>query len=288
MKYEFMRDHSDEFPVKKMAEVLNLSRSRYYAWLKNPYVKQRKDEDIGTLIELAFEKSGKRYGSPRIHNELKEDGVPCGKKRVARIMRLKSLRARTKKKFKITTDSKHGHPVADNIVARNFIIEEPNRIWVSDITYLWTQEGWLYLSVIIDLFSRLIVGYSMSEHIDTALVAEAFTMAVNKRKPSRGLIFHSDRGVQYASDEFRELLKNNEVIQSMSRKGNCWDNACAESFFSTLKIEEVYRRSYRTRQEARLSVFEYIEIFYNRFRKHSFLDYMSPVKYESVKSLKIA
>jgi len=287
MKYEFMRNHSDEFPVKKMAVVLNVSRSRYYSWLKNPYVKQRKDEDIGTLIELTFEKSGKRYGSPRIHNELKEEGVACGKKRVARIMRQKSLQARIKKKFKITTDSKHGHPVADNIVARNFIIEEPNRIWVSDITYLWTQEGWLYLSVIIDLFSRLIVGYSMSENIDTALVADAFTMAVNKRKPSRGLIFHSDRGVQYASDEFRKLLKNNEAIQSMSRKGNCWDNACAESFFSTLKIEEVYRRSYKTRQEARLSVFEYIEIFYNRFRKHSFLDYTSPEKYESVTSLKL-
>jgi len=287
MKYEFMRNHSDEFPVKKMAVVLNVSRSRYYSWLKNPYVKQRKDEDIGTLIELTFEKSGKRYGSPRIHNELKEEEVACGKKRVARIMRQKSLQARIKKKFKITTDSKHGHPVADNIVARNFIIEEPNRIWVSDITYLWTQEGWLYLSVIIDLFSRLIVGYSMSENIDTALVADAFTMAVNKRKPSRGLIFHSDRGVQYASDEFRKLLKNNEAIQSMSRKGNCWDNACAESFFSTLKIEEVYRRSYKTRQEARLSVFEYIEIFYNRFRKHSFLDYTSPEKYESVTSLKL-
>ncbi len=288
MKYEFMRNHSNEFSVKKMAEVLKVSRSRYYTWLKDPYIKQHKDAQLGERIEQIFLDSGKRYGSPKIHNHLKDEQISCGKKRVARIMRQKGLKARQKKKFKQTTDSNHSHPVAENILNRNFIVDEPNRVWVSDITYLWTQEGWLYLSVIIDLFSRLIVGYSMSEHIDTVIVMDAFTMAVNNRNPPKGLIFHSDRGVQYASKEFRELLKKYEAIQSMSRKGNCWDNACAESFFSTLKIEEVYRCSYRTRQEARLSVFEYLEVFYNRFRKHSFLDYLSPENYECKWAIKIA
>jgi putative transposase len=288
MKYQFMKDHSGEFPVKKMAEVLNISNSRYYSWLRNPYYKIRKDHDIGKRIVDIFKTKKKLYGSPRIHSELKDEGINCGHNRVAKIMRKKGLKARIKKKFKATTDSNHDYPVAPNILNRNFTTYEPNKAWVSDITYIWTYEGWLYLCVIIDLFARKVIGWSMSENIDSVLVKDAFNMALINRTPGKGLIFHSDRGVQYASYDFQKLLKDNFVIQSMSRKGNCWDNACAESFFSTLKNEEVFCKIYRTRKEARSSIFEFIEIFYNRFRKHSFLDYMSPENYERKWLKKIA
>ena len=288
MKYQFMKDHSGKFPVKKMAKVLNISNSRYYSWLKNPYLKIRKDHDIGKRIEDIFEEKKKLYGSPRIHSDLKDEGINCGHNRVAKIMRKKGLKARIKKKFKATTDSNHDYPIAPNILNRNFTTDKPDKAWVSDITYIWTYQGWLYLCVIIDLFARKVIGWSMSENIDSVLVKDAFNMAVINRTPGKGLIFHSDRGVQYASYDFRKLLKDNFVIQSMSRKGNCWDNACAESFFSTLKNEEVFYKIYRTRKEARSSIFEFIEIFYNRFRKHSFLDYMSPENYERKWFKKIA
>jgi putative transposase len=288
MKYQFMKDQSGEFPVKKMAKVLNISSSRYYSWLKNPYIKIRKDYDIGKRIEDIFETKKKVYGSPRIHSELKDEGINCGHNRVAKIMRKKGLKARIKRKFKVTTDSNHNYPIMPNILNRNFTTDKPDKAWVGDITYIWTYEGWLYLCVIIDLFARKVVGWSMSENIDSALVKAAFNMAVINRTPGKGLIFHSDRGVQYASYDFQKLLKDNYVIQSMSRKGNCWDNACAESFFSTLKNEEVFCKIYQTRKEARSSIFEYIEIFYNRFRKHSFLDYTSPENYERKWFKKIA
>jgi putative transposase len=280
MKCQFMKDHSGEFPVKKMAKVLEVSRSRYYFWLNNPFIKTKKDHELTEKIVKIYEDNKKAYGSPRIHAELKESGISCGHNRVAKIMHKKGLKARIKKKYKVTTDSNHAYPVAPNLVNRNFLVNEPNKIWVSDLTYVWTQEGWLYLCAIIDLFARKVIGYSMSENIDTTLVSDAFHMAIFSRDPRAGLIFHSDRGVQYASHEFRKLLKDNHVIQSMSRKGNCWDNACAESFFSTLKIEEIFQRNYRTRFEARMSIFNYIVGFYNRRRKHSVLDYMSPENYE--------
>jgi putative transposase len=280
MKYQFIKKHSDEFPVKKMAEVLHISKSRYYTWLKDPFVKERKNHDLECAIERIFETRRKLYGSPRIHSELKDEGITCGHNRVEKIMRKKGLKARKRKRFIKTTDSNHDYPIAPNIVNRDFTALRPDKIWVSDITYVWTLEGWLYFCSVIDLFSRRVVGYSMSEKIDSVLVSDAIEMALLTRKPARGLIFHSDRGSQYASYEFQNLLKNNGIIQSMSRKGNCWDNACAESFFSTLKIEEVYCTNYRTRNEARISIFEYITVFYNRYRKHTFLDYMSPEKYE--------
>ena len=195
-------------------------------------------------------------------------------------MKNMGIKASTKKKFILTMDSNHDYPIAPNIVDRNFVIERPNEVWVSDITYIWTHEGWLYLCVILDLFSRLVVGYSMSVNIDTHLVSAALKMALISRNPDDGLIFHSDRGSQYASHDFRDLLEDNGIVQSMSRKGNCWDNACAESFFSTLKKEEVYRRSYKSRKDARISIFEYITTFYNNTRKHSFLDYLSPESFE--------
>lgn len=280
MKYQFIKDHSGEFPVKKMAEVLNVSRSRYYSWCKNPFVKEKRNHNLECDIERIFEANKGLYGSPRIHSVLKDAGITCGHNRVEKIMRKKGLKARKKRRFVKTTDSNHDYPIAPNIVNRDFTVFSPDKVWVSDITYVWTLEGWLYLCTVIDLFSRRIVGYSMSDKIDTALVSDAIRMALLIRKPGEGLIFHSDRGSQYASHEIRDLFKSNGIIQSMSRKGNCWDNACAESFFSTLKIEEVYCTIYHTRQEARVSIFEYITVFYNRFRKHSFLDYMSPENYE--------
>jgi len=280
MKYQFIKNYSGEFPVKKMAEVLQVSKSRYYSWLKNPSVKKTKDQYIEPKILRIFETNRESYGSPRISDALREEGIICGENRTARIMKNMGIKAGTKKKFVVTTDSNHDYPIAPNIVNRNFEVERPNEVWVSDITYICTHEGWLYLCVILDLFSRLIVGYSMSPNIDTPLISAALRMALVSRQPDDGLIFHSDRGSQYASHDFSDLLKNNGIIQSMSRKGNCWDNACAESFFSTLKKEEVYRRSYRTRKEARISIFEYITTFYNNTRKHSFLDYLSPVSFE--------
>ncbi len=280
MKYQFLKDNSGEFPVKKMAEVLNVSKSRYYSWLKDPFVKERKNHNLECSIERIFETHRGLYGCPRILAVLKDEGIICGHNRVEKIMRKKGLKARVKRRFIKTTDSNHDYPIAQNIVNRNFKVYSPDKTYVSDITYVWTFEGWLYLCAVIDLFSRRVVGYSMSDKIDTVLVSDALKMALLTRKPENGLIFHSDRGSQYASYEFRDLLTKNGIVQSMSRKGNCWDNACAESFFSTLKIEEVYRNNYRTRKEARLSIFEYITVFYNRHRKHSFLDCMSPAKYE--------
>jgi transposase InsO family protein len=280
MKYQFIKNHSGEFPVKKMAEVLQVSKSRYYSWLKEPSEKKIKDQYLEPKILKIFATNRETYGSPRISDALKDEGIICGVNRTARIMKNMGIKASTKKKFIVTTDSNHNYPIAPNIVDRNFAIERPNEVWVSDITYIWTHEGWLYLCVILDLFSRLVVGYSMSSNIDTPLVSAALRMALISRQPNNGLIFHSDRGSQYASHDFRDLLKENGIIQSMSRKGNCWDNACAESFFSTLKKEEVYRRSYKSRKEARISIFEYITTFYNNTRKHSFLDYLSPKSFE--------
>ena len=264
-----------------MVNMFGVSRSRYYAWLKSgPSKHDIRDLKLLEIIKQIFKKNRGSYGSPRVHDDMKDQGIRCSCKRVARIMRENGLRARRKQRFKVTTDSKHDLPIADNLLNQNFIVEEPDRWWVSDITYVWTLEGWLYLCVILDLFSRMAVGWSMADHIRAELAIEALTMAVTHRKPSGGLIFHSDRGVQYASDKFCGEAKRYKMIQSMSRKGNCWDNACAESFFATLKTEEVFHRIYRTREEARQCIFEYIAVFYNRQRKHSFLDYLSPENYE--------
>ena len=204
-------------------------------------------------------------------------------------MRENGLKARHKKRFRVTTNSKHDYPISPNLLNRDFTLEKINTCWVSDITYIDTHEGWLYLCSILDLFSRKVVGWSMASHMRADLVIDALDMAVKHRNPPEGLMFHSDRGVQYASGTFRKKLKSYKMIQSMSRKGNCWDNAPAESFFSTLKIEEVYTHSkYRTREEARKAIFEYIEVFYNRKRSHSFLDYKSPSEYEALKLKNVA
>ena len=272
--------------MKKMAEVLTISRSRYYSWLKSPPSEhERRDQELVDIIKQIFREKRGVYGSPRIHKELKSQDQRCSRKRVARIMRENGLRALQKRRFKVTTDSGHTHPVAPNLVKRQFIVESPNRVWVSDITYIWTMEGWLYLCIIIDLYSRKAVGWSMDSRITVELTIDALSMAFMHRNPTEGLVFHSDRGVQYAAELFRKRLSEFKMVQSMSRKGDCWDNACAESFFATLKTEEVFHRSYKTRDEARRSIFEYIAVFYNRQRRHSFLDYISPEEYELQGSL---
>jgi putative transposase len=276
-----MKGHSDKFPIKKMASILKISRSRYYRWLKCPTSnRRRRDMELVEIIKQIHKDNREVYGRPKIHDELIRKGVTCSKNRLGRLMSENGIRARQKRKYKATTDSGHALPVAPNIVNREFVVDTPNKVWASDLTYVWTMEGWLYLCIILDLYSRKIVGWAMGPRITTDLVTDSLSMAYGQRKPADGLIFHSDRGVQYASYAFRELLDKYQMIQSMSRKGNCWDNACAESFFATLKNEEVYFRTYKTREEARISIFEYIAVFYNRKRRHSFLDYLSPEEFE--------
>ena len=220
------------------------------------------------------------YGSPRITRALKKKGIVCGKNRVARLMHDNGITGKTKRKYKATTNSKHNYPVAENLINQNFNIDRPNQIWVADITYIPTDEGWLYLAAIEDLFQRKIVGWAMNSTMTRQLTLDALRQAVKRYRPPAGLIHHSDRGSQYASHEYQQALRDYQFITSMSRKGNCYDNACMESFFGTLKLELIYGNRFKTRAEARQAVFEYIEVFYNRIRLHSSLGYMSPLEYE--------
>jgi putative transposase len=220
------------------------------------------------------------YGAPRIERALREKGILTSKKRVARLMSENGIKAKTKKKFKATTNSNHNLPVAGNILNQNFTTSRPDKVWTSDITYIWTSEGWLYLAVVLDLYSRKIIGWRASNNLSKEFVYEAIRKPIDTRRPLTDLIFHSDRGVQYASNRVRLLLKKHGITQSMSNRGNCYDNAITETFFHTLKTELIYQTSYETRKEAELSLFEYIELFYNRQRLHSSLNYMSPVDYE--------
>jgi len=231
------------------------------------------------ILEV-FEQSKKTYGSRRIYKALRNWGVMCYKNQVAKLMRIYGLKPKTKRKYKLTTDSRHSKNIALNLLQRNFTVEAINKVLVGDITYIWTKEGWLYLSTVIDLYSRRVVGWSLSSRLTKELVINSLQDAINKRRPSPGLIFHSDRGSQYASDEFVEFLSDNSILPSMSRKGDCWDNAVAESFFKTIKSELVWWYNFCTRAEAEMRIFEYIEIFYNRNRLHSSNDYMSPVDFE--------
>lgn len=278
----FIRDHREEFPISLMCEVIGVSRGGYYSWLRRPESKRNiENRNLKTEIRSIHAQSKRIYGSPKVYEELKDRGIRCSLKRVTRLMREDGLYAKTTKKFKATTNSRHSRPVAENILERKFNQDAPNKAWVSDITYIPTREGWLYLSTVIDLYSRSVVGWGMKERMTTQLVTDAFNMALMKRTPP--LIHHSDRGSQYASDEFQKLLREHGVQCSMSGKGNCYDNAVAESFFGTLKKELVYFEDYKTRDEAKRSIFEYIEIFYNRKRRHSSLGYKSPVEFEKLR-----
>ena len=281
MKYWFMDQYRSSHGVLKMCRVLGVSRSGYYGWKKQPQSKRHKEnERILMEIRKSHKNSRRAYGSPRITKDLQATGTKCSENRVARLMKSNGIVGKAKKKFKATTNSKHNLPVAENLLKQNFAAQKPNTIWVSDITYIWTLEGWLYLAVILDLYSRQVVGWAMSDRLTSGFVVKALYQAIGRRNPGSGCIFHSDRGVQYASSDFRNALKAFGFIQSMSRKGNCYDNAVAESFFHTLKIEHVYDHRYETRANARQSIFDYIEIFYNRQRRHSALGYRSPISFE--------
>lgn len=270
-----------------LCSVLSVSRSAYYAWTTGVDSQRAKDDKtLKTLIITALNQNRAVYGTRRLKQVLATQGFQVSRRRIARLMKESQLTCKTKRRHKPTIDSKHDLPIAPNQLARQFDVKQPNQAYVGDITYIPTAEGWLYLAVVIDLYSRQVVGWSMANHMRTELVNDALLMAIWKRKPKKGLLWHTDRGSQYASDCHRKLLKQHAIKQSMSRKANCWDNAVSESFFHSLKTECVNHERYDTRQAAKASIFDYIEVFYNRLRLHSSNGYLSPVAFE--KLLKVA
>lgn len=269
------------YSVVTLCRVLGISRSGYYAWHhRRPSQRQAADQHLLQQIAEIHRQTKQRYGSPRIVKALRQQGFCCNRKHVVRLMRLHHIRAKTKRHFKVTTNSEHRLPIASDLVRQNFEVSAPNRVWTSDITYVWTREGWVYLAVILDLYARSIVGWELSSRLTADLVTSALQRALDWRTPESGLILHSDRGSQYASQEVQILVERYSIQQSMSGKGNCYDNAVTESFFHTLKTELTYFERYESRQEARSSIFEYIEVFYNRRRLHSTNGYLSPFDYE--------
>jgi len=264
-----------------MCACLAVTRSCYYAWCRSgPSLRAQEDRRLSLLVKEVFQTGRGNYGTRRIRHILLTCGEHLSRRRIARLMRAMDLACKRKRKFKHTTDSNHKLPVAINLLNRAFSVAQPDRFYVGDITYIRTQAGWLYLAVVIDLFSRKVVGWAMADHMRVALVNDALLMAIWKRKPAKGLVSHTDRGSQYASDSHRLILQAHHITQSMSRKGNCWDNAVSESFFHTLKTELVHQVKFKTKEEAKLAIFEYIEVFYNRYRIHSANDYLSPEDFE--------
>lgn len=284
MRYACITRHWREFALRLMCRVLEVSPSGYYAWRKrSPSAHAIADERLMLNVRIAFTRSHKTYGSPRVHQELRAEGTRVAKKRVARLMREDGLVARRRKRGVRTTDSTHSHPIAPNRLDRQFDVNgvrELNRVWVSDITYIPTREGFLFLAAVLDLASRRLVGWSMQDTLEAELALAALRMAITRRGPTPGLLHHSDQGVQYACDDYQQLLVAHGMEASMSKKGDCWDNAVAESFFSTLELELITRSDWKTRDEARRAVFEFIETWYNLERRHSTLGYRSPVTYE--------
>ncbi len=270
------------FPIALMCQVLSVSRSGFYAWKhRQPSRRSQENHMLTTQIQQVFQQSCKTYGSPRIHAELLARGFTVGRNRVAHLMRQIGLCARAKRRFRATTDSNHDWPVAINLLKRQFHTPEPDLAWCADITYIPTTGGWLYLAVILDLFSRRVIGWSMAAHLGTQLVLEALNAALGQRVPApAGLLFHSDRGAQYASHSYQQALSQAGITSSMSRRGNCWDNAVVESFFSTLKTELVYRAPLMAPQEAKIAIAQWIEVFYNRQRRHSVLGFLTPSQFE--------
>jgi putative transposase len=276
-----------EYPTRLLCRVLGVCPSGFYAWRRRAQSGSRSQQNAQLLqaVSQIHSDSRQTYGSPRIQQALRQQGWRCGRNRIARLMRQQQLRGRVRRRYRMrTTDSRHDLPVAPNRLMVCPPAQRPNQIWVGDITYIATRQGWLYLAAVLDLYSRKIVGWAMGPSLDTSLVLASWQMAWSQRQPSAGLLFHSDRGSQYASAEFRRALQAREVVLSMSRKANCYDNATMESFWSTLKNELVYRCRFQTRQEASQTIFEFIEVFYNRVRLHSSLGYHSPVDFESRKN----
>jgi len=277
VSYAFIHDHVADFPIQVMCEVLGVSRSGYYDWASRAEsARSVEDRVVAAEIRTAHEASRGRYGSPRVHAALRAHDRRIGRKRVARLMRGMGLSARRKRRFRRTTDSAHAFPVAPNLLGRDFTAGAPDRVWLADLTYIWTAEGWLYLAVVLDLFSRRVVGWAMADHLGHELALAALDMAIARQRPAPGLIHHSDRGVPFAAHEYRKRLRQHGMLCSMSRKGDCWDNAPMESFYATLKGELVEQRDYLTHAEARADVFQFLEGWYNRRRLHSALGYLTP------------
>ena len=283
-----MAKYRGQFSVSAMCRVLKVSSSGFYDWLgRQESASSRANRALLVAIKAVHKRSKRRYGSPRVYHQLRRQDMPCSENRVARLMRANGIKAKQKRRFKVTTDSDHAQPVAKNVLDRQFDVECADAAWCADLTYIWTGEGWLYLAIILDLFSRRILGWSAKSTMARSIVLEALGSALRLRQPSRGLLHHSDRGSQYASDDYRKTLRAAGVTCSMSRKGDCWDNAPAESFFATLKRELMQGRNFRTRAEAKSAIFEFIESWYNRERLHSSLGYMSPVEFEAANNHQI-
>jgi transposase InsO family protein len=283
VRFQFIENHRDELPVTRMCKALNVSSSGFYAWCSRPVSpREMANRELVRKIETVYYDSYETYGSPRVYHELKSQGVACSQNRVARLMRLRGLRAKQVRRYKSTTKRNKRHPVAPNLLKRDFRADRPDHKWLTDITYIPTQEGWLYLAVILDLYNRGVVGWAMSERMTSALTISALKMAIRERRPGGGLIHHSDQGSQYTDGTYQALLRDHGIQASMNGVGTWYDNAPMESFFGTLKSELVHHRVYHTRDEARPDLFFYIEAFYNRRRRHSSLDYLSPEAYEQL------
>ena len=281
MKFAFIDAEKARWPVEVQCEVFGVSRSGYYAWRGRPAApRAREDAEVVIEIKVASEVGRGNYGSPRVHRELRSQGRRISRKRVERLMRQEGIVARKKRRFRKTTDSNHSHPIAPNVLARKFNVELPDTAWVTDVTYVWTHEGWLYLAAILDLFSRRVVGWATSANNDRALAISALDRATAARAPEAGLVHHSDRGSVYASGDYGEALTSIGAVKSMSRKGDCWDNAVAESFFATIKGEMIDHEDYQTRAAAIAAIGDYIDGFYNPCRRHSAIGYVSPIEFE--------
>jgi transposase InsO family protein len=284
VKYVAIKKNENIFKVKMMCQVLVVSRSGYYGWRNRAIsLKSNKNSLLDAEIKKQFEREKGRAGAPRVTKQLKKNGISCSHNRVAKRMRLLGLRAKAAKKFKATTNSKHSLPIAPNLLKQDFNASYPNQKWVSDITYIWTEEGWLYLAVIVDLYSRMVVGWSMSERMTSTLVCDALRMALFRRGMPRGVMLHSDRGSQYCSHEYQKIIKEHGLICSMSKKGDCYDNAAMESWNHSLKVEAIHGERFLTRDSVKNHVFEYIEVYYNRYRLHSKIGYLTPVEFEDQK-----
>ena len=282
MKYRVIREYSCRYPIRLMCRALAVSPAGYYAWRERPESRRaRHNRILLSEIRVIYRESRETYGSPSIWDALMKRGHDVGEKRIARLMRAEGIRAKTVKKWRATTQSNHRMPVAANALNRQFTVAQPNQVWAGDMTYVWTTEGWLYLAVVLDLYSRAVIGWALGARLTGDLAQQALTMAIHHRTPTAGLLHHSDRGSQYAATAYQQLLTTHGMTGSMSRRGNCWDNACVESFFGTLKRELIYHRQYGTRDEATRDIFEYIEVFYNRLRRHSTLGYDSPAEFEA-------
>jgi putative transposase len=279
-----MKQHCDQFQVRSMCQALDVSRSGYYDWLtRAPSAHAQKDQVLSERIRVHFEANRRVYGTRRLKACLADEGEHVSRRRIGRLMAQQDLQVKTRRKFKVTTDSHHGQAVAPHVLERHFDVNEPDTAYVGDITYIWTAQGWLYLAVVIDLFSRAVVGWSMSPWLQADLVTNALQMALDRRQPKAGLLMHTDRGSQYVADRYLHLMHRYGIEASMSRTGHCWDNAVAESFFHTLKTECVYLERFETREQAQTVIFDYVEVFYNRQRRHSSNGNLAPMVYERIR-----